>query len=88
MTDLMRRLSLALLLFLLIAGLAGHLLLSVNNTSHTAREANCPIHSGMVQPEKAQPCTHKPAITIGETKDGTRALSLGAKIPHPPPTNY
>ncbi len=85
MTDLIRRLSLALLLFLLIVGVAGHLFLSVNN--NTAREANCPIHGGMVQPEKAQPLTHMSAITIGEILDGTCALSLGAKIPHPPPTN-
>jgi hypothetical protein len=87
MTDLIRRLSLALLLFLLLVGAAGHLFLSADNTSHAAQEANCPIHSGMAQPEKAQPFTHKSAVTIGETQDGTCALSLGAKIPHPPPTN-
>ena len=84
MTDLIRRLSLALLLLLLLAGAAGHLFLSADNTSHAAQEANCPIHSGMAQPEKAQPFTLKPAITIGEIQDGTRALNLSAKISHPP----
>ena len=80
MTDLIRRLCLAILLVLLTAGVAGHSFLSVNNISHTAREANCPIHNGMARSEKAQPFTHKPAITIGETQDGTRALSLCSKI--------
>jgi hypothetical protein len=84
MTDLIRRLSLALLLFLLLVGAAGHLFLSADNTSHAAQEANCPIHSGMAQPEKAQPFTLKPAVTIGETQDGTRAFNLSAKISHPP----
>ncbi|MBI3163305.1 MAG: hypothetical protein HYZ24_01370 [Chloroflexi bacterium] len=84
MTDLIRRLSLALLLFLLIIGTVGHLFLSTDNTSHAAQEANCPIHSGMVQPEKAQPSTFKPASTIGETQDGTRAFNLSSKISHPP----
>jgi hypothetical protein len=84
MTDLIRRLSLALLLFLLIVGAVGHLFLSTNNTSYAAQEANCPIHSGMAQPEKAQPFTFKPAVTIGETQDGTRAFNLSAKISHPP----
>ena len=87
MTAIIRRLSLVFLLFLLIVGVSGHLFLSATNTAHAAKEANCPIHSGMYQPEKAQPFTHKPAITIRETQDGTRALSLGAKVPHPPPTN-
>ena len=84
MTDLIRRLALAVLLFLLLVGAAGHLFLSTTNASHAAQEANCPIHSGMVQPEKAQPFIHKPAITIGETKDGARALTLSAEILHPP----
>jgi len=84
MTDLIRRLSLALLLFLLIIGTVGHLFLSTDNTSHAAQEANCPIHSGMAQPEKAQPFTLKPAITMGETQDDSRALNLATKISHPP----
>jgi hypothetical protein len=84
MTDLLRRLSLALLLFLLIVGLGGHLFLSTTNTSHAAQEANCPIHSGMDQSEKAQPFTQKPAFTIGETQDGKHAFNLSAKISHPP----
>ena len=84
MTDLIRRLSLALLLFLLIVGVAGHLFLSQNNSSHAAQEANCPIHSGMAQPEKAQPFTLKPAITMGETQDDSRAFNLATKISHPP----
>ncbi len=86
MTGLIRRLSIALLLFLLIVGAVGHLFLSTTNTSHAAQEANCPIHSGMVQPEKIQPFTQKPATTIGETKDETLVLNLGAKISHPPTT--
>ena len=84
MTDLLRRLSLVLLLFLLLVGAAGHLFLSADNTSHAAQEANCPIHSGMAQPEKAQPFTLKPVITIGEMQEGTRAFNLSAKISHPP----
>lgn len=84
MTDLMRRLSLALLLFLLLVGAAGHLFLSTTNPSHVAQEANCPIHSGMAQPEKPQPFTLKPVVTIGETQDGMRAFNLSAKISHPP----
>ncbi|MDO9302761.1 MAG: hypothetical protein Q7T89_15350 [Anaerolineales bacterium] len=84
MTDLIRRLSLVLLLFLLLAGAAGHLFLSAENTSHAAQEANCSIHSGMAQPEKAQPFTLKPTVTIGETQDGTCAFNLSAKISHPP----
>jgi len=84
MTDLIRRLSLALLLFLLLVGAAGHLYLSADNTSHAAQEANCPIHGGMAQPEKAQPFTLKPAVMIGEIHDDTRAFNLSAKISHPP----
>jgi hypothetical protein len=84
MIDLIRRLSLALLLFLLIVGAVGHLFLSITNTSHTAQEANCPIHSGMTQPERAQPFTLKPATTIGETQDSTHAFNLATKISHPP----
>ena len=84
MTDLIRRLSLTLLLFLLIVGAVGHLFLSVNNAPHAAKEANCAIHSGIVHPEKTHLVTHKPAITIGETKDGARDLSISTKISHPP----
>ena len=84
MTDLIRRLSLVLLLFLLLVGAVGHLFLSTDNTSHAAQEANCPIHSGIAQPEKAHPFTLKPAIAIRETQDGTRAFNLSAKISHPP----
>ncbi len=84
MSDLIRRLSLALLLFLLLVGAAGHLFLSGDNTPHVAQEANCPIHSGMAQPEKTQPFTLKPAVMIGEIHDDTRALNLSAKISHPP----
>jgi hypothetical protein len=84
MTDLIRRLSLALLLFLLLVGVSGHLFLSADNTSHAAQEANCPIHSGMAQPEKEQPFTRKPAVTIGEIQDSTHAFNLSVKISHPP----
>ena len=84
MTDLIRRLSLALLLLLLLAGAAGHLFLSADNTSHATQEANCPIHSGMAQTEKVQPFTLKPAVTIGEIQDCTRAFNLNVKISHPP----
>ena len=87
MTDLIRRLSLALLLFLLIVGSVGHFFLSTTNTFHAAQEANCPIHSDMAQPERGQPFTLKPAMTIGETQDSTRAFNLGAKISHPPTAN-
>jgi len=81
MSDLFRRLSLALLLFLLLVGAAGHLFLSADNTSHATQEANCPIHSGMAQTEKVQPFTLKPAVTIGEIQDCTRAFNLNVKIP-------
>lgn len=84
MTDFIRRLSLALLLFLLIFGAVGHLFSSANNTSHAAQEANCPIHSGVAQPERAQPVTLKPAVTVGEKQDSTHAFNLSVKISHPP----
>jgi hypothetical protein len=84
MTDFTRRVSLALLLFLLIFGVVGHLFSFTNNISHITQEANCPIHCGIAQPERAQTFTLKPAISIGETQDGTHALNLGVKISHPP----
>ncbi|MEW6717042.1 MAG: hypothetical protein AB1345_06040 [Chloroflexota bacterium] len=88
MIALIRRLSLALLFLLLILGTAGHLFLSAVNVPHVAQEANCPIHSGMAQPERVGPYyIHKPAMMIGERQDGARAFILGAKIPHPPPAN-
>ncbi len=58
--------------------------LSTTNASHAEQEANCPIHSGMTQPEKAQLFTHKPAVMIGETQDGTHDFKLATKITHPP----
>ena len=84
MTGLIRRLSIALLLSLLVVGTVGHLFLLTTNIAHAAQEANCPIHHGMAQPEKAQPFTLKPAITIGETQDCTHAFNLATKISHPP----
>lgn len=84
MKNLVRRLSLALLLFLLLIGAADHLFLSAYNISHATQEANCPIHSGMAQLEKAKLFIIRPVTAIGEMQDSTHALGLTAKITHPP----
>ncbi|MEW5830360.1 MAG: hypothetical protein AB1846_15840 [Chloroflexota bacterium] len=79
-----RRLSLALLLALLLVGLAGHLILPASNSHHTARESTCAIHNGMIQPNGLKSLSYEPTITIGVIQDGTIALCLSAKISHPP----
>ena len=84
MTPIIRRLSLVFLLLIVILGTAGHLFSSAANTSHITQEANCPIHSGMAQPERIQPYTHQPAMMIAEALDGTHDFDLDTKISHPP----
>lgn len=84
MTDLIRRLAILCLVFLLLMGAAQDLLLSANSVLHVAQEANCPIHSGIAQPERAQLLIQLPVITIGEMHDSTHAFHLSAKISHPP----
>ncbi|MBC7878174.1 MAG: hypothetical protein H7Y59_13470 [Anaerolineales bacterium] len=84
MTDLIRRLSLALLLFLLVFGVMGHVFSFANNASHISQESNCPIHGAIAEPKEVQPFTLKPAIAIGEIQDSTHALKLSVKISHPP----
>lgn len=84
MTDLIRRTSLALLFFLLVFGVIGHVFSFENNASHVSQEANCPIHGAIAEPEVLQPFTLKPTIAIGEIQDSTHALNLSVKISHPP----
>lgn len=84
MADLLRRLSLALLLVLLLFGLAGHLILPTSNIHHNAPESTCAIHNGMIQPNGLKSLARKSAVGIGEIQDCTNALSLSAKISHPP----
>lgn len=84
MADLLRRLSLALLLVLLLFGLAGHLILPASNVHHTAPESTCAIHNGMIQPNGLKSLAHESAIIVGGKQDSTNALCLSAKIYHPP----
>ena len=84
MTDLMKRLAVLFLVTLLVLGAAEHLLLTTSGPSHVAQEASCPIHGGVVQPERAQPLVYGTVQFIGETKDSTHAFDLSLEIPHPP----
>ena len=84
MTDLLRRLSILLLVLLLAMGVAEHVLLTPVGTSHAAQEASCPIHGGIVQSERTQLLLHLTVQLRRETQDSTSAFDLSAKIPHPP----
>ena len=84
MTNLLRRLSLAFLLALLLVGLAGHLLSPACGASYTASESICAIHAGMLHPDAPQPFPGKSVITSGTKQDGVRTLCLSTEIPHPP----
>lgn len=83
MADLLRRLSLALLLVLLLIGLAGHLVAPTGNYHHTAQELSCAIHNGMIQPNGLKSLTYESAL-IDLEQASTYAFSLSAKISHPP----
>ena len=84
MTDLVKRLAVLFLVFLLVMGAAEHLLTTTAGPNHLAQEASCPIHGGVVQPERAQLLMHFTVQCIGETKDSTHAFDLSAEISHPP----
>jgi hypothetical protein len=84
MIGILKRLSILFLLLLLVLGAAEHLFLTVPGTNHTAQEASCPIHGGVVQSEQAQPLPHVSVQLIGEIRDNSSAFDLSAKIAHPP----
>ena len=84
MTDFMKRLAVLFLVLLLVLGAAEHLLMTTAGPSHVAQEASCPIHGGVVQPERAQPLVHVTVQLVRETQDSTHAFDLSAEIPHPP----
>lgn len=82
MIELLRRLSILLLVLLLVMGAAEHLFLTT--TSHAALEANCPVHGGIVQLERTQLLLQVPVYLMREVQDKTSAFDLSAKISHPP----
>jgi hypothetical protein len=84
MTDLAKRLVIFILIILLMVGFVDHLFFSGISSSHLSQEANCPIHSGVVQLERAQSLVQISVNRIGEKQDTTHAFELTAKISHPP----
>lgn len=84
MTDLIKRLVIILLVFLLFTGVVDHLFFSGTGSFHAFQDANCPIHSGIVQLERAQTLVSMVVIKIGETRDNTHSFNLRTKISHPP----
>ena len=78
-----KRLALIILLVLIVIGFTGHLL---SPAHHAISESPCTFHSGFLSPEplvvsvievRVQPCFSQTIIC---------ALSVVAKIPHPPTT--
>jgi len=80
MIGILKRLSILFLLLLLVLGAAEHLFLTVPGTNHTAQEASCPIHGGVVQSEQAQPLPHVSVQLIGE--GGVVQSEQAQPLPH------
>lgn len=80
----LRRLSLAFLLILLLTGIAGHMLAPVGGSHHVLSESSCAIHQGVNFPANFQSSWSKSGISPEPTHDGTCILDLVLKISHPP----
>ena len=80
----LQRLSLALLLALLLIGIAGHVFPSASGIHHIPSESTCPIHHGMNFPENLQSSWDKSSIPHEPPQDDSCALDLVLNIPHPP----
>ena len=83
MTDAVRRLSLAFLLVLLVAGLAGHLVTPASPLTH-ANESICAFHTGFLAPEIPQPNAVAARVAVQPDLDISIAFCLGGKVSHPP----
>jgi hypothetical protein len=82
--SILRRLSLALLLFLLLIGIAGHMLAPVGGSHHVLSESTCAIHHGMNLPANVQSFWIESSLSPEPTYDDTCVLDLVLKISHPP----
>ncbi len=84
MRDAIKQLFIFVLVILLMVGFFDHLFSSGIDNLHFSQEANCPIHSGVAQPEPEPAFLQVSADRIGEKQDDTHAFDLIAKISHPP----
>ena len=82
--DILRRLSLALLLFLLLIGIGGHLLAPNGGSHHVQSESTCSYHQGFTLPANLQSIRNETKISPAPTQDTTCVLDLVLTIPHPP----
>ncbi len=80
----LRRPSLALLLVLLLIGIAGHLLAPVGGSHHVLSESTCAIHHGMNLPANLQSFWNESSLAPEPTNDDNCVLNLVLKISHPP----
>jgi len=79
-----RRLSLAILLVLLLVGIAGHLLVPVGGSHHALSESMCLIHQGFNLSANLQASWSTSSIALDPSPDETCVLDLVLKISHPP----
>lgn len=80
----LRRLSLALLLILLLIGIAGHLLAPASGTHHVLTEFGCAIHQGVNLPAHLQSSWNEAGISPEPAHDDSCVLDLVLKISRPP----
>jgi len=78
------RLILAVLLVLVVVGLAGHILAPGAGYQHAASESTCTLHTGFLAPVfQASYGIEAYGLSIF-SQGAPHALGLIAKIPHPP----
>lgn len=79
----LRKLSLAFLLVLLLFSVTGHILQS-NGAHHSPSEATCAFHHGMDLPVSLCAFWNGTGNPLEPVLDDSSALTLSSAIPHPP----
>ncbi len=80
----LQRLILAILLVLVVFGLAGHLLAPAAGIHQAVSEATCAFHVGCLAPVFPASDAIKPRDLPILSQGAARALCMTTKIPHPP----
>ena len=80
----LRRLSLAFLLLLLLFSMAGHALQTVDGAHHALSESTCAFHHGMNAPMNMPRSWVETGISPEPVLDQSGAFGLVLNIPHPP----